>query len=150
MFLPKGHGLHATGNGTGSTGNMKPPTPTRKTKESVSPARAYGLGVIGWGLIFSSPLLLLCVFRSRARIWALRMFLSVGLPILREAARALGLVKASEWDPHARTIEDPVGTRPSYAAPTHTHTRTYTHTRETRGDERKRVHLFEFSPKLWT
>jgi hypothetical protein len=69
---------------------------------------SHRLGVIGWGLILTSPLLLLCVMRARARRWLLRLTLSVCFPILKAFARASGLVKASEWDPNARTIEDPV------------------------------------------
>lgn len=73
-------------------------------------AKKHGpsLGIVGWGLLLTSPLLLLCVFRARARRWLLRATLSVCFPVMKALARALGLVKASEWDPNARTIEDPV------------------------------------------
>ena len=73
------------------------------------------LGFVGWSLILTSPLLLLCVLRARSRRWLLRTTLTVCIPILRAVARALGLVKASEFDPHSRTIEDPVRRRRIHA-----------------------------------
>ena len=78
------------------------------TKKTTQKRLGPSLGFVGWSLILTSPVVLLCVLRARARRWFIRAILSVCIPLLRAVARALGLVKASEWDPHARTIEDPV------------------------------------------
>ena len=81
---------------------------------AMPPARGARRGIFGWALLLTSPVLLLALALSaRARSWACRLTLSLCLPIIRAAARRLGLAGASAWDPNARTIEDPVRKTPS-------------------------------------
>ena len=70
--------------------------------------RARGVGGwAAWGVLLS-PMVLLALLHARARRYATRVCLSVCLPLLRAAARALGIVRPSEDDPNSHTIEDPV------------------------------------------
>ncbi len=75
------------------------------------PRRALGWAV--WAAVLGSPLVVLVLLRHArlirdARGRATRFLLSLALPLLRAALRALGVHDAaSALDPNARTIEDP-------------------------------------------
>jgi hypothetical protein len=75
------------------------------------PRRALGWAV--WAAVLGSPLVVLALLRHArlirdARGRATRFLLSLALPLLRAALRALGVHDAaSALDPNARTIEDP-------------------------------------------
>ena len=74
---------------------------------------------VAWTLLFTSPLLVWSLLRARVRRWLLRTALSILLPILKYAARLVGLASSRDMDPHARTIEDPVRPKPAPTQLTH-------------------------------
>ena len=74
---------------------------------------------VAWTLLFTSPLLVWSLLRARVRGWLLRTALSILLPILKYAARLVGLASSRDMDPHARTIEDPVRPETAHTQLTH-------------------------------
>jgi hypothetical protein len=58
-------------------------------------------------LVLTSPFLLLVIMHAKARRVVVRATLSVLLPLLRAAARALGVLPSADADPNARVVEDP-------------------------------------------
>ena len=83
-------------------------------------SRARGVTTyVAWTLLFTSPLLVWSLLRARVRRWLLRTALSILLPILKYAARLVGLASSRDMDPHARTIEDPVRPKPAPTQLTH-------------------------------
>ena len=58
-------------------------------------------------MVLTSPFLLLVIMHAKARRVVVRATLSVLLPLLRAAARALGVLPSADADPNARVVEDP-------------------------------------------
>lgn len=58
-------------------------------------------------MLLTSPFLLMVVMHAKARRVVVRATLSVLLPLLRAAARALGVLPSADADPNARVVEDP-------------------------------------------
>ena len=58
-------------------------------------------------MLLTSPFLLMVMMHERARRVIVRATLSVLLPLLRAAARALGVLPSVDADPNARVVEDP-------------------------------------------
>ena len=58
-------------------------------------------------MLLTSPFLLIEVMHAKARRVVVRATLSVLLPLLRAAARALGELPSADADPNARVVEDP-------------------------------------------
>jgi len=58
-------------------------------------------------LLLTSPIFLLALLHARARRVIVRATLSVFLPLVHSAARALGVLPGADSDPNARVVEDP-------------------------------------------
>ena len=58
-------------------------------------------------MLLTSPFLLMVMMHERARRVIVRATLSVLLPLLRAAARALGMLPSADADPNTRVVEDP-------------------------------------------
>lgn len=88
-------------------GDGAAPAVTRARRAS-RPRATRTLGVWAkWSLLLTSPFLLMVIMHAKARRVVVRATLSVLLPLLRAAARALGVLPSADADPNARVVEDP-------------------------------------------